>query len=231
MPDAIIHAQNLIKIYENGAPVRALENVSLSVPAGAFWAVMGPSGSGKSTLLHILGTLDCPTSGRVFIDGKDTRALKGNELADFRRATIGFVFQLFNLVPALTALENAMLPLVPYRRGLGFDLCERATATLERVGLSGRLDHLPGQLSGGEQQRVAIARALINHPRIVLADEPTGNVDTKAGRGIVDLLQELNRDLGTTMVMATHDRRITGHADRVVYLRDGQLEANLAAIG
>lgn len=220
---SIVQAEDLSKVYADGAPVRALERVSLAIGRGEFLAITGPSGSGKSTLLNLIGTLDRPTSGRVVVDGLDVSTLRGDALADFRRQNIGFVFQLFNLVPALTALENVMLPLLPYRRGLGFNLEARARELLEATGLGERLHHLPGQLSGGEQQRVAIARALINTPKLILADEPTGNVDSKAGEEILHRLRRLNRELGITIVLVTHDEALATQADRVVHLRDGML--------
>lgn len=223
MQDLIVTTENLTKVYGDGAEPRALDGVSLKVGDGEFLAIIGPSGSGKTTLLNLIGTLDHPTSGRVVVDGVDINTLRGNALADFRRQKIGFIFQLFNLVPMLTALENVMLPLLPYRRGLSFNLKERAQELLEMVGLWERLHHLPGQLSGGEQQRVAIARALVNHPKVILADEPTGNVDSKAGQEIVDLLRRLNRELGLTVVLVTHDVALAAQADRMVHLHDGKL--------
>ncbi len=223
MQDLIVTTENLTKVYGDGAEARALDGVSLEVGDGEFLAIIGPSGSGKTTLLNLIGTLDHPTSGRVVVDGVDINTLRGNALADFRRQKIGFIFQLFNLVPMLTALENVMLPLLPYRRGLSFNLKERAQELLGVVGLGERLHRLPGQLSGGEQQRVAIARALVNHPKVILADEPTGNVDSKAGQEIVDLLRRLNRELGLTVVLVTHDVALAAQADRMVHLHDGKL--------
>jgi putative ABC transport system ATP-binding protein/lipoprotein-releasing system ATP-binding protein len=219
----IVQTFSLSKTYGDGAAVHALDNVSLSIPAGEFLAVQGPSGSGKSTLLNLIGTLDHPTSGEVWVDGVEVSTLKGNALADFRRANIGFVFQLFNLVPTLTALENVMLPLLPYQRKLDFKLKERAIELLESLGLGARRTHLPGQLSGGEQQRVAIARALVNHPKLILADEPTGNLDSQSGQDIVALLRHLNQKQGITVVLVTHDAAIATQTDRVVYLQDGKL--------
>jgi ABC-type lipoprotein export system ATPase subunit len=223
MQDLIVTTENLTKVYGDGAEARALDGVSLEVGDGEFLAITGPSGSGKTTLLNLIGTLDRPTSGRVVVDGADVNTLRGDALADFRRQKIGFIFQLFNLVPMLTALENVMLPLLPYRRGLSFNLKERAQELLGVVGLGGRLHRLPGHLSGGEQQRVAIARALVNHPKVILADEPTGNVDSKAGQEIVDLLRRLNQELGLTVVLVTHDAALATQADRMVALRDGRL--------
>jgi len=219
----MIVTENLTKIYTDGAPVRALDEVTLEIGAGEFVAITGPSGSGKSTLLNLIGTLDRPTSGRVVVDGVDVGTLRGNALADFRREHIGFVFQMFHLVPTLTALENVMLPLIPYRRGLKFRLEERAQELLEAVGLGDRLHHLPGQLSGGEQQRVAIARALINTPKVILADEPTGNLDSRAGTEIVALLRQLNRERGVTVLVATHNEAVAQAADRTIRLRDGRV--------
>ena len=221
--DAIVRTQDLTKVYQDGVEVLALNRVSLAVTPGEFLAVTGPSGSGKSTLLNLIGTLDVPTQGQVVVNGIDTQTLKGNVLADFRREHIGFVFQLFNLVPVLTALENVMLPLIPYRRRLGFNLEKRAQDLLAAVGLESRMRHLPSQLSGGEQQRVAIARALINEPKLILADEPTGNVDSKAGADIIALLRQLNRERGVTVVLVTHDEAITQEVDRVLLLRDGSI--------
>ena len=222
--DFIVQTEGLSKVYADGAEVQALDGVNLTVRRGEFLAVTGPSGSGKSTLLNLIGTLDTPTAGRVVVDGVEVSALRGNQLADFRRERIGFVFQLFNLIPVLTALENVMLPLIPYQRGLKFNLKERAQELLKTVGLSERAHHLPGQLSGGEQQRVAIARALVNTPRLILADEPTGNVDSKAGAGIMALLRRLNGERGVSVVLVTHNEALAGEADRVVRLRDGRVE-------
>lgn len=219
----IVQTESLGKTYGDGAAVRALEDVSLSVSAGEFLAVSGPSGSGKSTLLNLIGTLDTPTSGRVTVDGVDLGALRGDALADFRRAKIGFVFQLFNLAPTLDALENVILPLLPYQRGLKFDVKKRARGLLEDMGLGDRLHHLPGQLSGGEQQRVAIARALINSPRLILADEPTGNLDGKTGTEIMGRLNRLNREEGLTLIIVTHDNAVASQAHRIVHMRDGRL--------
>jgi putative ABC transport system ATP-binding protein len=220
---SVVHTEALTKVFQNGTDVLALNSVSLKVAEGEFLAVTGPSGSGKTTLLNLIGTLDAPTEGRVVVNGIDTRTLKGNALADFRRENIGFVFQFFNLVPVLTALENVMLPLLPYRRRLDFNLEAQARNLLTAVGLESRMHHLPSQLSGGEQQRTAIARALVNTPKVVLADEPTGNVDSQAGKEIVDLLRRLNRELGLTVVLVTHDVALATQADRMVALRDGRL--------
>ncbi len=224
----MIALENLVRVYGGRAPVQALRGVTLQVHAGEFVAIQGPSGSGKSTLLHLIGALDRPTAGRVTVDGVDLNRLNGDALADFRRETIGFVFQMFHLLPALTALENVMLPLWPYRRQLAFDLRARAQEMLAAVGLGARVDHLPGELSGGEQQRVAIARALVNHPKYLLADEPTGNLDVATAHEIVGLLEQVRCDHGVTIVLVTHDATVAAHADRVVRLRDGCIVADAA---
>ncbi|MBE7532015.1 MAG: ABC transporter ATP-binding protein [Ardenticatenaceae bacterium] len=230
----LVQVEQVYKVYGDGTArsrsvaatpfaVHALDNVSLTIAKGEFVAICGPSGSGKSTLLNLIGTLDKPTNGRIIINDVDVSTLKGNALADFRRHTIGFIFQLFNLVPSLTALENVMLPLIPYRRKAGFDVPERARELLAGLGLENRLHHLPSQLSGGEQQRVAIARALINHPQLILADEPTGNLDSQNGSEILALLQRLNQEQGVTLALITHDPGIAAQANRVVQLQDGKL--------
>ncbi len=219
----MIATKDLTKIYTAGAPVRALDGITLEITVGEFVAITGPSGSGKSTLLNLLGALDRPTSGQLVVDGVEVSTLRGNALADFRRARLGFVFQMFHLVPELTALENVMLPLVPYRRRLPFLLEQRAQELLAAVSLQKRMHHLPGQLSGGEQQRVAIARALINTPRILLADEPTGNLDSQAGAEIVTLLRQLNKEQGVTVLITTHNEAIASTADRNIQLLDGRL--------
>lgn len=224
MAELLVQIEDVSKEYIAGAiRVTALQEISLTVERGEFLAIVGPSGSGKTTLLNLIGALDRPTRGRVVVDGIDLGALRGDQLADFRRERIGFVFQLFHLVPDLTALENVMLPLIPYRRQLKFNLEQRARALLEAVGLENRMRHLPGQLSGGEQQRVAIARALIGNPKLLLADEPTGNLDSQTGKEIVELLRRLNREQGLTVIVTTHNPEIVAWSDRVVRLRDGRI--------
>jgi len=223
LAETMIVTEGLTKAYTDGTEVRALDGVDLSVERGEFVAVMGPSGSGKSTLLNLIGTLDEPTAGGVMVDRVDVSTLQGNALADFRRAKIGFIFQLFNLVPILSAVENVMLPLIPYRRQCKFDLEARARELLDAVGLAERANHLPSQLSGGEQQRVAIARALVNEPAIVLADEPTGNVDTRAGDEVMELLRRVCDEGGRTVVVVTHSPRVAAFADRVYFLKDGAI--------
>ena len=221
--DPVISTKDLTKIFTNGTEIKALNKVNTIINRGEFVVVMGPSGSGKSTLLNLMGTLDDPTSGKVIIEGIDLGSLSGNTLADFRRKHIGFVFQLFNLIPTLSAQQNVMLPLIPYKRDLRFDLRERSQELLVSIGLEHRLDHLPGQLSGGEQQRVAIARALINEPSIILADEPTGNLDTRVGDEIMELFKKINKNSDRTVVVVTHSPRIAVYAERVYFLKDGFL--------
>jgi putative ABC transport system ATP-binding protein len=215
---------NLTRTFEVGeTQIQALRGVSLEVAAGEFVALIGPSGSGKSTFLNLVGGLDRPTDGELWVDGVELSASKEKALTEHRRRRVGFVFQSFHLLPRLTALENVAVPLmfsgVPERVRL-----ERARALLAQVGLSHRLEHTPTQLSGGEQQRVAIARALVGRPAIILADEPTGNVDSSTGAEIMALLQHLNREQGVTLLLVTHDAEAAAFAGRVVHLRDGQIE-------
>lgn len=220
----IVKTENVTKIYgEKETEVKAIDKVNLNVKKGEFLAVVGPSGSGKTTLLNLIGTLDKPTSGSVFVDEIDVSKLKGNSLSDFRRENIGFVFQLFNLIPVLTALENVKIPLIPYIKTCKFNINERAKKLLYAVGLEGRENHLPSQLSGGEQQRVAIARALINEPKLILADEPTGNVDIKAGDEIIDLLRRLNKEKEVSIILVTHNKILASKADRIAHIQDGRL--------
>jgi putative ABC transport system ATP-binding protein len=200
----------------------ALRGVSLSVESGEFTALVGPSGSGKTTLLQLIGLLDRPTSGRVLINGKDATALSRDQRADLRRGSIGFIFQFFALIPTLTAYENVEMPLMLNHVG-STERRKRVDEMLEAVGLSDRAHHRPDQLSGGQQQRVAVARALSIHPSVVLADEPTANLDTENGRQIMQIMQRLNQDTGTTFIFATHDPRVIKFARRVVTLRDGMI--------
>ena len=217
----VVEAKELTKIYGDGVGVRALDGVNLVIRAGEFVAVMGPSGSGKSTLLNLLGALDRPTSGVCAVAGQDLAKVK--DLDRFRSKTVGFVFQLHNLIPTLTSLENVEIPLQEEKMS---DAARRARAEelLTLVGLGDRLHFLPGQLSGGQRQRVAIARALANHPAIILADEPTGNLDSKSTDEIMDLLRQLNRDHGTTFIVVTHNPAVARAADRIVTVRDGRVK-------
>lgn len=219
----MIQVEQVTKIYNHGTQLRALDNINLRINEGEFVAISGPSGSGKTTLLNLLGALDSPTQGAIHIAGAALHGLQGDALADFRRTHLGFVFQLFNLIPHLTVLENILLPLLPYRRTLAFDGEARAATLLEQVGLRARRHHLACELSGGEQQRVAIARALINAPRIILADEPTGNLDTENGQAILGLLQQVHAEKRVTLVLVTHNAEISAQAQRVIVLRDGRV--------
>lgn len=216
----IVEARGLVKVYPMGkTEVHALRGLDLTVEAGEFISVMGPSGSGKSTLLNLIGCLDTPTEGSVVLDGVEVTRLSRSRLPAIRRQKVGFVFQQFNLLHHLTALENVMLPL-RYSDVGRREARARATELLQHVGLGDRLHHRPLELSGGEQQRVAIARALVNRPAIVLADEPTGNLDTTSGNEIITLLRALNRE-GQTFIIVTHDPSVAGRTERTVYLRDG----------
>jgi len=218
-PEPLLRVEHLTKTYAlpNGR-LRVLEDVHLEVQKGEFIAITGQSGSGKTTLLSLLGALDSPDSGEIWLEEMAVHRLRGLQAADFRRQQVGFVFQLYYLLPNLTALENVMAPLLPYRRKLGFDLRKRAEELLESVGLGDRLGHPPARLSGGEQQRVAIARALINHPKVVLADEPTGNLDPATGLEVLEVLRALQHSGNQTLVMVTHDPELAALADRRVHL-------------
>ncbi len=223
MPDKIVHIKDVHKRYRVGeVVVDALRGIDLEVEKGDFVVIQGPSGSGKSTLLHIMGCVDLPTSGKVEINGVDTSNLSTGRLANLRLHTIGFVFQHFYLLPTLTAFENIELPMkearVPKK-----ERKERVTALLAAVGLSERANHRPGQLSGGEQQRVAIARALANDPVLILADEPTGELDSGSGNRIIGLLDELNQKFGRTTIVVTHDENISGNKKRMIKIRDGRI--------
>jgi putative ABC transport system ATP-binding protein len=220
---AIISTQNLTKIFGSGpTAVTALHQVNLSVDKGELVAIMGPSGCGKSTLLHLIGGLDRPSSGEVIIEGTSIAAMNDDRITELRRRKIGFVFQFFNLIPVLSTLENAALPVtldgVKPAEGQ-----KRAAEWLRRFGLSDRLSSRPDQLSGGEQQRVAIARALTAEPPLILADEPTGNLDTRSGDEIASLMRDIAKKYGRTVVMVTHDPRIAAYADRIVFLKDGKI--------
>ncbi|UWE12541.1 ABC transporter ATP-binding protein [Actinacidiphila bryophytorum] len=218
---AAVTVTGLSKTFAGGgAGITAVRGADLAVEAGGTVALTGPSGSGKSTLLHLIGAIDVPDAGTITVGGTEVTAAGRGALSRYRR-TVGFVFQRFHLLPALTARDNVIAPLIPYRRRAG--AIERATQLLAAVGLAGREDALPSQLSGGQQQRVAIARALVGEPGLLLADEPTGNLDSATGKEIIELLLELNGDLGTTMVIATHDPAVAARCDRTVSLRDGRI--------
>jgi len=222
--EAVIRLEDLVRVYRMGeVEVRALDGISLEIGRGEFVAVMGPSGSGKSTFMNIVGCLDRPTSGRYFLDGVDVSRLDRDDRAEIRNGKIGFVFQSFNLLARTSALENVELPLIYSSNGhRARDREARARRCLETVGLAGREDHQPSQLSGGQQQRVAIARALINEPKLLLADEPTGNLDSKTSEEVMAVFQKLNDD-GKTVVLITHEPDIAQHAKRVVGFRDGRI--------
>ncbi len=218
----ILSAENLIKIYETPTDrVIALNGISLEISKGDMVAVMGPSGSGKSTLLHILGGIDKPTRGKVYVNGTDINTLSDKELALFRNKNIGFVFQFHYLLPEFTALENVLIPVEIYQRRRNKK--EKAIEILERLNLSHRLNHKPSELSGGEQQRVAIARAIINAPSVVLADEPTGNLDSKNTKNVMNILKELNENNSTTVIIATHDRSVAEYCRYILHMEDGRI--------
>jgi putative ABC transport system ATP-binding protein len=219
----VIQAENLTKVYKMGAvEVHALNGLSLKIARREIVAIMGPSGSGKSTLMNIIGCLDRPTSGEYILDDEPVSRLSDDQLATIRNRKVGFVFQSFNLLNRATALANVELP-VRYS-GIVHGRREKARAALESVGLADRVHHRPNELSGGQQQRVAIARALVNDPAIILADEPTGNLDTKSGQEIMELLLHLNRDHGTTLIIVTHAADIAAHSQRIIRIRDGVVE-------
>jgi len=218
--DFILELGDVEKIYHLGeVRLPVLKGINLKIRRGEKVAIMGPSGSGKSTILHIAGCLDRPTKGKVFVDNKDVSKLSDSELARIRRDRVGFVFQFFYLVPSLTALGNVMLPMI----FSGKQSRERAEKLLNDVGLPERKEHLPSQLSGGERQRVAMARAMANDPDIIMADEPTGNLDSKSGKEVIDYLLKLNEKKGVTLIMVTHDKNIASNADRIIYLKDGKI--------
>lgn len=219
--------EHVSKKYQVGdETITVLDEVNFQIEAGDFLVITGPSGAGKTTLLNLLGTLDEPTAGRILFDGVETSTLSSNQIADFRRDHIGFVFQFYNLIPQLSARENVMLPLLPTMQKLEFDLEERAAALLTQVGLDGKGDKYPYQLSGGEQQRVAIARALVNTPSLVLADEPTGNLDAEIGEQILRILQGFNRKQGVTVVLVTHNESFTRFGKHIFQIKKGKIKSD-----
>jgi len=220
----IVRTENVKRIYKMGnQTVEALRGITLEIYTGEYLSIMGPSGSGKSTFFNMVGGLDHPSDGRVFIDEVDVAQLDAYELAWLRCRKIGYIFQTFNIIPVMTALENVMLPMT--FAGLSSDESrEKAADLLDKVGLGDRLHHRPFELSGGQQQRVAVARAMANDPAIILADEPTGNLDLKTGREIIDLLRQMNQENGVTIISATHDMKMLAVSDRVVWIRDGQVD-------
>lgn len=225
MKKSVIQVQDLTKVYTMGSQeVRALDGVSFELKENDYIAIMGPSGSGKSTLMNLIGCLDTPTSGTYILNGEDVSKFDDADLAEVRNREIGFVFQTFNLLPRTDCLSNVELPLI-YSGVKTAERHERAAKTLERVGLGDRIDHKPNELSGGQRQRVAIARALVNNPSILLADEPTGNLDTQTGNEIMMLFEELYR-MGNTIIVVTHEPEIAEHARRIIRLRDGKIESD-----
>ncbi len=224
MSDHVIVAQDLRKMYQMGdVEVHALRGLSLTIDRGEVVAIVGPSGSGKSTLMNMLGCLDHPTSGSYILDGEEVSHLRDDQLAAIRNRKVGFIFQSFNLLSRATALSNVELPL-RYAGMTAAARRDRARASLSAVGLGDRMTHKPTELSGGQQQRVAIARALVNSPAIIMADEPTGNLDSKVGQEIIDLLLNLNRDSGTTLIIVTHDPKVAAQAQRIVRIKDGVVD-------
>ncbi len=222
--NAIIRLKDVWKIYQMGeVEVHALRGIDLVIKKGEFLAIAGPSGSGKSTMMNLVGCLDLPTKGHIFLDGEDIARMSESRLATIRGKKIGFVFQQFNLIPTMTALENVMLPL-DFQDADGYAAQSRAAELLELVGLGDRMHHLPSQLSGGQMQRVAIARSLAVDPEIILADEPTGNLDSKTGQFIMDLLSKIHRKEGKTIIIVTHDLNLVKYARQIVHLKDGKVD-------
>ena len=223
MKDVIIKLENVWKIYKMGnVEVPALRGLNLEIKKGEFVAIMGPSGSGKSTCMNMVGCLDVPTKGRIFLEHQDISKLSESDLAQIRGKKIGFIFQTFNLIPTLNAVENVGLPMI-FQNTPKQERVKRATELLEMVGIGDRINHKPNELSGGQQQRVAIARSLVNNPDVILADEPTGNLDSVSGHKVIDFLKELHKKENKTIVMVTHDKDVAKYAERIEYLRDGEI--------
>ena len=224
---SFIQAQSLHRHFQMGTEiVHALDGVDVTIDRGEFMGIVGPSGSGKSTLLYLIGGLDQPTSGEIWVDGTDIAALDENGLAQYRQKSIGFIFQSFNLIPTMTAVQNVEFPML-FARVTPKERYERAKRVLEMVGLGDRINHKPTELSGGQQQRVSIARSLVNNPAIVLADEPTGNLDSKSGNEVINILQQLNREEGRTIIMVTHDQSLLAATTRHIQILDGRILADI----
>ncbi|NPV37865.1 ABC-type antimicrobial peptide transport system, ATPase component [Brevinematales bacterium NS] len=222
-----LEMRGLRKVYKKGEiDVEALRGIDLVIDKGEFISIMGPSGSGKTTLLNIIGCLDVPTAGEVIYDGKPLHHLKENELSDYRKNNIGFIFQSYNLIPVLTVLENVELPMVIDKRLSAQERTQRAMELIERVGLKGMEHRYPRELSGGQEQRVAIARALVKRPLVVLADEPTANLDSKTAEEIIEIMRQMNEVEGTTFIFSTHDPRVEKHARRIILLQDGRIASD-----
>lgn len=222
-----LEMKGLRKVYKKGEiDVEALRGIDLVIDKGEFISIMGPSGSGKTTLLNIIGCLDVPTAGEVIYDGKPLHHLKENELSDYRKNNIGFIFQSYNLIPVLTVLENVELPMVIDKRLSASERTQRAMELIERVGLKGMEHRYPKELSGGQEQRVAIARALVKRPLVVLADEPTANLDSKTAEEIIEIMRQMNEVEGTTFIFSTHDPRVEKHARRIILLQDGRIASD-----
>lgn len=227
MNHSFIQVQNLHRHFQMGTEtVHALDGVNVAIAQGDFMGIVGPSGSGKSTLLYLIGGLDQPTSGEIWVDGTDIAALDENHLAQYRQKSIGFIFQSFNLIPTMTALQNVEFPMI-FARVMPHERIERAKHALEMVGLGDRIHHKPTELSGGQQQRVSIARSLVNNPDIILADEPTGNLDSKSGGEVIGILQQLNQTEGRTIIMVTHDQSLLAATTRHLQILDGRILADI----
>jgi len=223
----VIELKNINKIYGTTVKTQVLHDVNLNIEEGSFTSIIGQSGSGKSTLLNIVGTLDKPTSGEVYINGKRTDQMKKDELADLRNRTMGFIFQFHYLLPEFTALENVLIPYQIQGEKITPEILKRAHELMDLVGLQSVKNNMANAMSGGQQQRTAIARALMNQPKIILADEPTGNLDSDTTESVYDLMRDINKKLGTTFIIITHDRRIAERADRIVEIKDGRIALNI----